>query len=336
MKSNARTLARALDAPDPNIRFYLFHGYDPGESNAAAERLLKGLGAERSAVAAQSVKADSALLADEAGAIGLFGGKRAIWIQPAGDEICEGVEALLAAPAAESPVIAVAGVLRKSSKLLQLAESDPQALAHMSRELSEADLERVVEELARAEGLRLAPGIGARIAAAAGGGRGIIAQELTKLALYAGASPEAPALVDREALDAVGTGSESDWSRVGDLALAGDIHGLGRELSTEDAMDPIPILRAMQRRVLMLAPLRSRVDHGQRPHDVVASAGKSVFFKDKSLVTSLLSTWDSAGLARLSERIGALERKLMRSDSPPSPEAMAEELITIGRTARRR
>ena len=53
----------------------------------------------------------------------LFGGKRAIWIEPAGDEIADGVEALLEAPAGESPVVAIAGSLRKTSALLKLAEA---------------------------------------------------------------------------------------------------------------------------------------------------------------------------------------------------------------------
>ena len=86
----------------------------------------------------------------------------------------------------------------------------------------------------------------------------------------------------------------------------------------------------------MLAPLRAKVDEGRRPGDVVASAGKSVFFKEKELVTKLLAIWDSEALARISERLGALERRLMRSDSPPDAEAVGEELVAIARVARRR
>jgi DNA polymerase-3 subunit delta len=68
----------------------------------------------------------------------------------------------------------------------------------------------------------------------------------------------------------------------------------------------------------------------------VASAGKSVFFKEKELVTRLLSMWESQALARISERLGSLERQLMRSDSPPDVEAVGEELVAIARAARRR
>jgi DNA polymerase-3 subunit delta len=336
VKSNPRTLARTLDDPDADIRFYLFHGYNPAQSRAQAERLLKGLKAEKSEVAAASLKSDPAALADEAGAIGLFGGKRALWIEPAGEEVADAVEALLQAGAAESPAIAVAGALRKTSRLLQLAEAHPLAFSHQSYELSERDAEQLVETLAGQEGLRLAPGIAAQIAAAANGERGVIAQELAKFALYLGASPAAPALLDSEALEAIGAGCEGEWIHFGDLALAGDAASVADELSKSSGSEPIALLRTMQRRIQMLAPLRAKVDEGRRPADVVASAGKSVFFKEKELVTKLLSLWNSPALARLSERLGSLERQLMRADAPPDTEAVGEELVAIARAGRRR
>ena len=337
MKVAKGTLGKTLDRPDPPVRFYLFYGPDEGQSRAHGERLLKGLQAEKFAVAAQAAKSDPALLADEAGAMGLFGGKRAVWIEPAGDEITPAVEALLEGAAPESAVIAIAGALRKTSSLVKLAEAHALALAHISYELNDRDSERLVEELARAEGLVLAPGIAGRIAGAAGNERGIIAQELAKIALYAGASPGRPAQVDRDVLDEIGAGADGDWMRLGDLALAGDIDGLSRELdhSASDA-EPITVVRALQRRLLMLAPIRSRVEAGARPHDAVTSAGKSVFFKEKDLVARLVSLWDSKALARVLERSGELERRLMSVESPPPAEALEEELVAIARTARRR
>ena len=337
MRPAKGTLGKALDRPDPGIHFYLFYGPDEGQSRGHGERLLKALAAEKMTIAVQAVKADPALLADEAGAIALFGGRRALWLEPAGDDIAAAAEALLDAPNVESPVIAIAGALRKASPLVRLAESDPHALAHISYELGERDAERVVEELAREEGLRLAPGIAARIAGAAGNERGIIAQELAKLALYADASADCPKTIDRDALDEIGAGAEGDWMRLGDLALAGDLTRLSHELDVSAAdADPITVLRALQRRLLMLAPIRSNVDRGARPHDAVTSAGKAVFFKEKELVMRLVSLWDSEALARALERSGALERRLMSADSPPLGEALEEELVAIARTARRR
>lgn len=337
MKAAKGALGRALDRPDPELRFYLFYGPDESQSRALGERLLNGLEAEKVAVAAQAAKSDPAILADEAAAIGLFGEKRAIWVEPAGDEVTDAVQALLQAPAAESPVIAIAGALRKTSALVKLAETHGQALAHISYELDHRDAEKVVDELARAEGLRLGPGIAARIAAAAGNDRGIIAQELVKIALYVGGTPESPAEVGGDALDEVGAGSEGDWTRLADLALAGDVPGLAGELEHMAAgAEAITVVRALQRRLLMLAPIRAGVESGRRPDDAVTSAGKSVFWKEKDLVARLIAGWNSQSLARVLERSGELERRLMRSDCPPATEALEEELIAIARSAKRK
>ncbi|MFP5328792.1 MAG: DNA polymerase III subunit delta [Alphaproteobacteria bacterium] len=337
MKTAKGTLGQALDRPDPAIRFYLFHGPDESQSRALADRLLKSLSAEKFVVPAQAAKTDSALLASEAGAMALFGGKRAIWIEPAGEEILEAVEALLEAPAAESPIIAIAGSLRKTGALLRLAEAHPAALAHISYEPSEREAVAMVTNLADAEGLRLAPGIASRIAATAGNDLGVIAQELAKIALYLGATPEKPTEVDRETLDAIGAGGEGDSMRLGDLALAGDLKALGLELDHCAAeAEPITIIRALQRRLLMLAPIQAAVDGGKRPHDAVTSAGKSVFWKEKDLIAHIVGRWDSRALARVLARSGKLERRLMRADSPPLLAALEEELFAIARTAARR
>ena len=339
MKAARGTIGRSVDRPDPAIRFYLFHGPDEAQSRALANRLLTGLGAEKFAVAAGAVKSDPALLADEAGAMSLFGGKRAIWAEPAGDEIAAGVGALLGAAAAESPVIAIAGVLRKSSALLKLAEAHGAALAHVSYVPEGQDAERMVIDLGRTEGLKIAPDVAARIATAAGNDQGIAAQELRKLALYAGAAPDSPKELGHDALDAVGADlAEGELLHLADLALAGEIRELAAELERlpHGGNEAIPVIRSLQRRLLMLAPARARIERGERPNAVMASIGKSLFWRDKPLVEKLLRLWDARGLATVADRAGRLERQLMRGDSPPPTEALGEELAAIARSARRR
>lgn len=338
MKAAKGSIGRSVDEPDRKIRFYLFHGPDEAQSNALGDRLVSSLKASKQAIAAGALRGDPALLADEAGAIDMFGGAKVLWIQPAGDEIAPAVEAALDAPACESPVVAIAGALKKTSALLKLADESPLALSHVSYELDARDAERLVSELAREEGLRLQPGVAARIAASCGNDRRMMVSELQKLALYLNASPASPVDLDRDACDALGADLGGDFSGLADLALIGDVRGLGGEISRMDTggRDAIPVIRSLQRRLQMLAPLRARVDCGERPQAVMTSLGKALFWKDKPLVEKLLEMWDSAGLARVAERAGSLERQLMRGDSPPATEALGEELIAIARQARRR
>jgi DNA polymerase-3 subunit delta len=338
VKAAKGSIGRSVDQPDPGVRFYLFHGPDEAQSAALGERLVAALKATKQPVASSAVRNDPAALADAAGAIDMFGGARVLWIQPAGEDIASAVEALLDAPACESPAVGIAGRLGKASALLKIAEAHPQALSHASYELDSRDAERLVVELARAEGLRPQPGVAARIAEASLNDQRMIAQELAKLALYVDASPAAPKDLTHEALDAVGAHMDGDFLGIADLALAGDLRALGSELERlgSGGKEAIPVIRSLQRRLLMLAPIRARIERGERPQDVLASLGKSLFWKDKPVVEKLMATWDAGGLARAADRIGLLERNLMRGDSPPPAEALGEELIAIARAARRR
>lgn len=338
MKAVKASLARSLERPDPAIRFYLFYGPDEFGSRALAIQLLRGLGdAEKFIVMGQSVKSDPAALADEAGAMALFGGKRAIWIEPAGDEVADGVAALLEAPASESAVVALAGSLRKTSALLKLAEAHPAALSHCSYIPEGREMERVVTELARDAGLRIMPDLALRLASAANNNQAIAAQELEKFALYLGADPANPRDLDHATVDLLGADSaESDLMRLGDLALAGRMDELLDELSRlpHGGSEAIPILRSLQRRLLMLAPLRARIERGERIDGVMASMGKTLFWKDKPIIQRLLSTWSAERLAEAVSRVSALEKQVMLS--PVSDEtALGETLVTIARAADR-
>ena len=338
MKLGRPDLGRALDRPDPAIRLYLFYGPDESQSRGHGLRLLKALGAEKFIVVPGAVKGDPALLADEAGAMSLFGGPRVIWMDGAGDDTAPAVEGLLSAAASENSVILIGGVLRKTSALLKLAENSRQALCYASYPLEGASAEQMIFDLGRTQGLRIDRGVAARLLESCGNDRGIAAQEVAKLALYVDASPETPKDLGHDALDAVGAEmAEGDWMRLADVALSGDLHSLGDELARlPAAAEPIPVLRALQRRLLMLAPLRARVERGESPDAVLKSLGRALFFRDEPLVRKLLNAWDAAALANVADRAGRLERTLMVGPGLPPAESLGEELMAVARAGRRR
>jgi DNA polymerase-3 subunit delta len=338
VKASKQSIGRAVDQPNPQLRFYLFHGPDDAQSRALGQRLLKALGAIKFTVAAGAVKSDPATLTDEAGAMSLFGERRVIWIEPAGDEIAPGVEALLEAASVESPVVAIAGALRKTSAVLKLGEASPLALTFAAYAPEGQDAERMVMDVGRGFGLKIGPAVAARIAAAAGNDQALASQELQKLAIYLDASPQSPKELDHEAIDAVGTDTaEGDMLRLADLALGGDIDGLAGELARmiPGGSEAIPVVRSLQRRLLMLAPMRARVERGETLDAVMTSMGKSLFWKDKAMISRMLSQWSAERLAKVAERAGRLERALIFNPAPQQ-EALGEELLAIAREARRR
>ncbi|HEY4070341.1 MAG TPA: DNA polymerase III subunit delta [Sphingomicrobium sp.] len=338
MKASKSSIGRSVDQPDPKVRFYLFLGPDEAQSRGLAARLLTALGAAKSLLGAAALKTNIGLLVDEAASLSLFGERRLIWIEPAGNEIAEAVEALLGAETVESPVAAIASALTKSSALLKLAEASPHAIAFAAYPREGEDAARMVVDLGRRVGLKVSPPIAARLAHACGNDQAIVAQELEKLALYAGASPHAPKELEHEAIDAIGAVSnESDFLRLADLALLGEVTELGEAVARLPARgsEAIPAIRSLQRRLLMLAPARARIERGERIDGVMASWGKAVFWKDKPAVEKMLRSWTAADLATIAQRAGQLERNLMFSEMPER-DALGEELLAIARRARSR
>jgi DNA polymerase-3 subunit delta len=336
VKASKASIVRAVDQPDAKVRFYLFHGPDDAQSRGLGQRLTEALSASRFVISGPAVKSDPAILADEAGAMNLFGGTRVVWVEPAGDEIAAGVEALLEANAAESPVVAIAGALRKTSALLKLAETSPQATAFAAYAPEGAEAERMVAEVGRRFGLKISSPVAARVAESCANDQAIVSQELQKLALYIDASPQSPKELDHDAIDAIGADlPEGEVLHLADLALAGRVGDLAEELGQlNSGVEGIPVVRALQRRLLQLAPARARIERGESPDGVMTSLGRSLFWKDKPLIAKLLSTWDSRRLATVAERAARLEHELIFS-GVPNLEALGEELIAIARAASR-
>ena len=338
MKIATAQAARAVDSPDTSIRFYLFYGPDEAGSRHLATRLLGALGAEKFAISGAAIKADPAVLADEASAMSLFGGPRAIWIEPAGEEIADGVTSVLDGASVESPVIAIAGALRKTSGLLKLAEGHRAAAALISYVPEGREADQMVIGAGRSDGLRIERDVAARLAAACGNNLAIVTQELAKFAIFLDAAPDRPRDLTDETIDLVGADSaEGNLTRLGDLALAGDTGALIEEFDRAALVpgETIPVVRALQRRLLQIAPLRAKVEHGERVDGVMASMGKSLFWKDKPLMQRLLTNWNAERIAQAMERAAAVERGAMLSDEPPIA-ALGEELLTIARASGRR
>jgi DNA polymerase-3 subunit delta len=336
VKLSKANLARALDQPSRDIRFYLFHGPDEGQSRALAARLAEGQQASRILLSSGAIKSDPAALVDQAGALSLFGGKRVVWVEPATKDIEDGITALLEGPPPENVVVAIAGTLTKASSLLKIAESSPLAAAFASYAPEGQDAERMVADLGRRVGLKVSAPVAARLADACGNDQAIVLRELEKLALYLDASPHAPKELEHDALDDVGAESaESDFLRLADLALGGDIAELTEELVRlpTGGSEAIPVVRSLQRRLLMLAPARARIEQGERVDAVMTSLGRAVFFKEKARIQRMLSRWKAADLAIVTERASMLERSLMFTDAPER-EALGEELLAIARKAR--
>ncbi|HWH21694.1 MAG TPA: DNA polymerase III subunit delta [Allosphingosinicella sp.] len=338
MKANRQQVEQALKTRS-GPRIFLLYGPDEAGSRSFLPILAAGMGhnAERIDLSGHELKADPARLADEAAAISLFGTSRFIVVEPAGDEATAAVEALLEAPAADAPVMLIAGALKPASRLLKLALADPTILALASYVPEGRDADRLVLDMAKEVGLSMRPDLARRIAEAAGGNRAVVAQELAKLALFVDAAPERPKQVDFDAVDAIGAASdEGDLGRLVESVGNGDQATLEAELLrlSSQGIEGIPLIRAVLRRMFLLARLRAEVERGNSVASVMASHGKAVFWKEKDAVTAQLSRWRSHLIAKSVSRLLEAERQVKAAGALGTL-AVDQELFAVCRQAAR-
>lgn len=322
------------------LRLFLFYGPDESASRALVPSVSAALGAEveRVELVGADLKSDPARLADEAAALSMFGGARLIVVDRAGDESAPAAANVLALETAINPVVLLAGELKKTSALLKLVEASDLAVGVASYPVDERNAEALIGEQALALGLRPAPGVAARIAGAAAGNRGIIARELEKYAAFRDAAPDAPRALDHETVEAIGADvGEGDLSRLLAAVAGGDPDQAETELARlrAEGKDGIQLIRAALRRMTMLARLRAEVERGQSIGAVMASAGKSIFFKERGAVQAELGRWRAETLAKAISRLIEAERQIMMAGGP-GPIAAEAELLTIARQAARR
>lgn len=339
MKANAAQIRSALDRPSPATRLYLLHGPDDAAAAELARRLATALGpeVERVDLDAATLKADPARLADEAASLSLFGGVRYIRAVPIGEESLDALAALLAADKAGNPVVAIAPGVKTSAKIVKLAIDSPHALAFACYLPEGESADRIVLEIAHAHGLRTNNAVVRRIAEGSGGDRAVITREIEKLALYLDADADRPSDLDMDALAAVGADlGEADTGHAVLALIEGDPARLGAEIARleADGGSAIPWLRAIARRLVALAEMRSELDAG----DTLDAALKRhrIFNRDEAAATGrAVRRWTPAMIAQALDRTRAAERAIMAPNNAGSVLADAAALTLARDVARR-
>ena len=298
----------------PAFRIAMFYGPDEAASSDLARQLTTRFAPNADdifSIPPAGLKDDAARLGDEAAAVSMFGNQRVIRIDGAGEECSEAFELLLGLPVAGNPVIVTAGNLRKGSKLLQLMESAPDALLVISYEAEARDTIRVIIDAAALLGLSPARDAAMRLADATNGDRGVIKQELDKIALFLDADPATPRQFTVEDLVEIGADiSDADFGPLVDAVSGGRPQEADRQLRrlATAGIAGIPLIRAASRRLLILLDLRSAVDGGLSPDAAVSALRPPVFWKEKAILTSHLQLWRASTLGHGLERLLAAER----------------------------
>ena len=327
-----------LRRPNPQIGVFLFYGPDMGLINERARAV-----AERSVddptdpfqlirIDGDDIASDPARLADEAGTMGLFGGKRAIWVKSTSRNIAPAVDAVLKDGLTDTVIVIEGGDLQKSSPLRTLCERSQKALALPCYADTGRDLGVVVDETLKSNGFSITRDARTALLASLGGDRLATRGELSKLMLYAHGQSE----ITLEDVDAIMSDVSSlAMDAVVDAAFGGEGTSLeigSRRLAAEGIHASV-LLGAALRHALMLLTARLNVEEG-RPIPSVMETMRSLHFRRKPLVERHLQRWTSE---TLKQAIALIQSSLLatRRLSDLDDTIAAKTLLDLARMARR-
>ncbi|MFQ3596622.1 MAG: DNA polymerase III subunit delta [Sphingomonadaceae bacterium] len=324
----------AFAQPAGDVRLWCVFGPDPGEAGALAEAARKGLKTEDGEVLelpASAVETEPGRLADEAASIPMFGGARLIIVAGVTERAGEAVRLLLDAPAAGNPVLALAGDLPRTSALRTLVERHPAARAVIAWAPTERDGARQAADLARAQGLLLAPGQAEALWQASGAHAGVLAREVEKLAIAAGATAQQPGQLPPDLFAQLVADSEGeDVNRLVAAILAGDHKALARAMASGDGV--FPGLRALARRLFLLLELSAAMTRDGLDADAAVERHRPpVFWRDRPLLKAALPRWPPARIMEALDALLAAERAMKTPRAAGEVLAAHALLLAAGR-----
>jgi DNA polymerase-3 subunit delta len=327
---------RLLAKPDPKIRVVLIYGDDEGLVAERADKFaaaVTGKDGEHLRLDPASLSENPGRLADEANAIPMFGGKRAISLRVSGNRALEGaLQAILDNPPQDSWVVVIAGELRKTSPLRKLIESNAGAWAIPCYADGDRDLDRIIDEEMRAADLAIADDARVALKGLIGGDRMVSRNEIRKLALYA-ADKTAIALDDVRAL--IGDGGPSATDETVDAAADGDAAALDRGYRRLVAAGTpgFVIASAALRHFNFLQKARAAVDGGDSAESLVRRAIPPIYpFSRQPAVARQIDRWTAS---RIDRALTMLDRAILdsRLNGGLTDEVIAQSLQLVAALA---
>jgi len=330
MKITPRDAEAFLRSPDPAARAVLVYGPDAGLVCERVETLVKGVAGDLSdpfRVAdflAKELIDDPARLADEAAALSLTGGRRAVRLRQGDDNLAPLFRAFLGAPATDAPgdaagdtlIVVEAGDLPARSALRKAFESAKTGAALACYRDDERSLGAVIRETLREFGHEATPDALAYLSAHLGGDRQLSRRELEKLALYKGGEPGPIELVDAQACvgDSAALSVDDLAYAVGGGAAAAADRALARSL--QEGVQPVAALRAVSRHFQRLHLVVGLVESGLPLEDASKRLRPPLFWKVAPAFRAQAAAWSPAALARALARLLEAEADCKSSGAP--------------------
>jgi DNA polymerase-3 subunit delta len=337
MKLQGAAIERFLGKPDPAVRAVVVYGGDEGLVRERAARLGKGVVPDLNdpfqvaVLTADAIAADPALLADEASAMSLMGGRRLIRIRDGSDKITRALTAMLDGPTGDSLTVIEAGDLTARSSLRKLAEGAAAAAALPCYVEDEAGLSRTLGAQISDAGKNIDPDAMRLLASSLVGDRMLARGELDKLLIYMG-DERAIDVADVEAavVDTATLGMDETMR----AALDGNFGALDRCLTrlAGEGIGGVAILRVTQTYFRRLHITRARVDAGASMDQALSKLQPPVFYKAKDSFAGDVHRWALPRIQAALDRLVEAEAQSKRTGANDTLLA-ADSLLAIARAA---
>ena len=251
-----------------DIRFYLVYGTDEGLTHERSKAIVgKTLDGDMDPLRVvrlegDAIARDPGVLADEAYAIPMFGGDRAIWIDAQGRDLMPALEPLFKRPPGDCTIVVKAGQLKKGAPLRSAFEKGPNAASVECYSDEGKALLQLIDAEAAAAGLAIAPDARTALAELLGADRQTTRGEIAKLVLYARGEKRIE-IADVEAI--VVDAAPSALDELVDQALIGDLKRAAATATryfSEGGDGDLMMIRLIQR-LTLIHRLRLEMDQGR-------------------------------------------------------------------------
>lgn len=318
MKLDRRQIDDFLKNPGEKTAAVLVFGPDEGLVRERVNALVKaaaGSGDDPFRVVeldSDAIRSDPARLMDEAGAISMLGGRRAVRINGVTDGQAKVIEDFLGGhrDSKNTLVIFEAGELPGRAALRKLFEAAPHAAAIACYHDSGGDLKAVIQTQLSAAGKSAAPAALSYLEQSLGGDRGATRSEIEKLVLYIG---EARQIELEDAMASVGHSAGVEQDDLNYAIAEGDSKAIERQLDLNLAETaPIMILRGLARHFLKLHGAVGRLESGAPLRDAMVALNSPLFWRDRPRLEKQCRRWTSRAIAIALQKIGETESQAMR------------------------
>lgn len=323
MKIAGASVKRFLDKPDKDVRAVLLYGPNQSFSHEAAQKLAAwalGKSDDPYAITKLSddeIKKDGAKLADALAAQSLLGGPTIVWARVDGKGADGAIVHALAGIErgdAGGYLIVEAGDLGGTSELVKKFTAAGSAASIAFYEETDAERAQYAKGLARELGIAFERDAEEAFVAALPSDRGLVKQEVEKLALYANGLGRPLNVDDVESLLAGEAESALDAASL--AAAEGRTSQAVEALARIDNLSGVSALRALLRRMHQLRDLRGMIDGGMGAADAVAKLRPPVFWKERDAVIAQARLWTAKKLNAAYDVLWAAELRCKTAGAP--------------------